>query len=191
MDNQETRKLCQAARNGDRNAASRLLAHFYEPVFRYLRRLCGSDADAADLTQLVFRKVWASLPGYREASSFSTWVHSIAYRTHLDGLRKPDRTTSPGDYWWESLPSGTPSPFENTAQSEEATRVYRAVETLEDDARQAVHLHYYQELSLRETAEVLGIPTSTLKYRLRGALEHIRRSVDTISQPISKGGNHD
>jgi len=48
------------------------------------------------------------------------------------------------------------------------------VEQLEEDARQVIHLHYYQHLSLLETAEVLGVATSTVKYRLRGALELLR-----------------
>jgi RNA polymerase sigma factor (sigma-70 family) len=52
--------------------------------------------------------------------------------------------------------------------------VYALVEQLDDDARQAIHLHYYQGLSLSETSEVLNVPTSTLKYRLREALNTLR-----------------
>ena len=51
--------------------------------------------------------------------------------------------------------------------------VYLVVAGREQSSRQK-RLHYYQELSIAETAEVLGVATSTVKYRLRGALELLR-----------------
>jgi len=56
---------------------------------------------------------------------------------------------------------------------------------LGEDARQTVHLHYYQGLSLAETAEILGVATSTVKYRLREALEFLRaRMTDSRLHPL-------
>lgn len=60
------------------------------------------------------------------------------------------------------------------ADREQAHRLYLLVEQLEEDIRATVHLHYYQGLSLAETSEALGIATSTVKYRLREAIEHLR-----------------
>jgi RNA polymerase sigma factor (sigma-70 family) len=48
------------------------------------------------------------------------------------------------------------------------------VDQLDEDKRHVVHLHYYQGLSLRETAKVLNIATSTVKYRLREVLKTLR-----------------
>lgn len=45
---------------------------------------------------------------------------------------------------------------------------------LDDDAREIVHLHYYQGLSIQETADALGIATSTVKYRLRHAIANLQ-----------------
>lgn len=177
-DDNQARRLCRAAQNGDRTAASELLSLFYEKVYRHLRRLCGTESDARDLTQRVFCKVWASLPGYRERATFSTWVHRISYNVYLDWRRRPDRAVPVSDAWWESLPASSPSPLETAADAEEAARLYAIVEELDEDHRQAIHLHYYQNLSLRETAEVLEIPASTLKYRLRVALDKIRRAAN-------------
>ena len=52
--------------------------------------------------------------------------------------------------------------------------MFALVEQLDEDTRHTVHLHYYESLSLAETAEVLGIATSTVKYRLRQALDFLR-----------------
>ena len=55
-----------------------------------------------------------------------------------------------------------------------ARYLYALVERLEEGVKEVVHLHYYQGLSLSETAEALGIATSTVKYRLREALDFLR-----------------
>ena len=60
------------------------------------------------------------------------------------------------------------------ARRDLAARLFRLVEELHPDLRDTIHLHYYQGLSLKETAEVLNIATSTVKYRLREALEILR-----------------
>ncbi|MGO8930946.1 MAG: RNA polymerase sigma factor [Limisphaerales bacterium] len=54
---QQLRTWCEQAVQGDREAGSELLRHFHKPIFAYLRRLSGNDADAEDLTQQTFSKV--------------------------------------------------------------------------------------------------------------------------------------
>jgi RNA polymerase sigma factor (sigma-70 family) len=70
-----------------------------------------------------------------------------------------------------------PTPFEDAAERELAYQLYRCVDQLDEDKKQVVHLHYYQHFSLSETAEALGIATSTVKYRLREALDFLRAKV--------------
>ena len=55
-----------------------------------------------------------------------------------------------------------------------AQQLYEVVDRLDEDKKQAVHLHYYQGLSLRETAKVLDIATSTVKYRLREVMKILK-----------------
>ena len=75
----QTKARCQQALQGDLEAGNALLNHFHQPLYAYLRRLSGSDADAADLTQQTFRTVWQVLNKSRGASSGKTWVHRIVY----------------------------------------------------------------------------------------------------------------
>ena len=58
-----------------------------------------------------------------------------------------------------------------------AAAVYGSVDQLEPDLRDTVHLHYYQDLTLQETADALSIATSTVKYRLRQALAELQRKL--------------
>lgn len=175
--------LCERARAGDAAAASELVTAFYQRIFAYLRRLSGNDDDAADLTQKTFARTWQSLASYQKRSSFSTWLHGIAHHVYLDWRRKRTVGDAQTDEWWEAQSDDAPSPFDRTAERELARELYRWVDALDGDKKQTVHLHYYQNLTLKETAEVLGVAVSTVKYRLREALDFLRaRSAEAESR---------
>ena len=167
-------RLCEQAQAGNGAAASQLVNLFYERVFAYFRRLCGNQQDAEDLTQKTFCKVWSSLPSFRGRSSVSTWIHGIGYHVYVDWLRQRVEAERLSDDWWANCAAPGPGPFDSAADAEMSGRLYALVEQLAEGSRQAVHLHYYQGLSLKETAEVMDIATSTVKYRLREALEFLR-----------------
>src|ERR1041385_2483354 len=168
------KQICQRAQAGSREAASELVECFYGPIFAYLRRVSGHPEDAADLTQRTFAKAWTALPSYQARSRFSTWLHGIAHHVYVDWRRQRKPDSPQTDEWWAACAAPTPTPFELAAEKDSAHRRYALVEQLEEDARLTLHLHYYQELSIAETAEVLEVATSTVKYRLRGALEALR-----------------
>ena len=177
--------LCHRAKTGDIAAASELVGLFYQRIFAYFRRLCGNDDDAADLTQKTFFKVWTSLASYQRRSSFSTWLHAIAHHVYVD-WRRTNRPADPQtDEWWEACAAVGPSPFDDAAERDTARRLFALVERLEEGIKEVVHLHYYQGLSLSETAEALGIATSTVKYRLRGALDFLRARTNETKLSIN------
>jgi len=190
------KSLARRARAGDRDAACRLLGMYYADVFAYLRRLCGNRQDAEDLTQQTFLKVWASLNGFAGNSKFSTWVYSIAHNNFIDRHRTNNgKMRFESAQWWQECADDSQSPFAIAAERQAAQRLYQAVDRLDDDKRYIVHLHYYQGLSLKETAKVLGIATSTVKYRLREVLKILRVKMSTEQNessqmrtiPIAKG----
>ena len=167
-------ELCDGARAGDAAAASGLITLYYERIFAYFRRLCGNDEDAQDLTQKAFLKVWSSLGSYQKRSSLSTWIHALAHHVYVDWRRRRNSLEWQSDEWWQTCAAEGPSPFEDVAEKELAHRLYALVDQLEEGSKEAVHLHYYQGLSIKDTAEVLGVATSTVKYRLREALNFLR-----------------
>jgi RNA polymerase sigma-70 factor, ECF subfamily len=183
-----SQQLCARARAGDLEAASQLVSLHYRKVYAFLRRLCGNDDDAAEMTQKTFSKIWAALGSYEGRASFSTWIHGIGRNVYLDWRRRGNRLDSQSDEWWETCAADGPSPFENAAERDEAARLYALVARLDDEKRDVIHLHYYQGLSLKETAEVLDIATSTVKYRLREALDFLRSQPMQPNQPSKLKG---
>lgn len=174
--NRQAGKLLRRARQADAGAANELLTMHYEDVYSYLRRLCNCRADAEDLTQQTFLKAWSSLGRFNGRSSFSTWLHRIAHNAYIDWKRRSTQNvrfdTEP---WWLENRDASSGPFAEIAERQQMQRLYRIVDQLDENYRHVVHLHYYQGLSLRETAAVLGIATSTVKYRLREVLRILRK----------------
>ena len=169
------KQLCNQAKAGDSAAACELVTVFYARIFAYFRRLCGNEADAEDLTQKTFLKVWNALATFEGRSAFSTWLHGIAHHVYVDWRRRSNRLETQSDDWWDGCLSAATGPFEDVAQRDSACQLYRAVDRLDEGMRETIHLHYYQGLSLSETAEALGVAVSTVKYRLRDALDILRK----------------
>ncbi len=173
--NTRIKTLCRRAKKADKDAVCELLKIYYAEVYAYLRRLCGSRDDAEDLTQQTFLKAWSSLDGFAGRSKFSTWLYRIAHNTYLDWLRKNAAgTQSRPDQWWQECIDQNPGPFANLAKTQLAQCLYEVVDQIDEDKKHVVHLHYYQGLSIRETAKVLNIATSTVKYRLREVFKALR-----------------
>ena len=171
-------RLCRRVKKADKTAASELLKIHYADIYSYLRRLCSSQADAEDLTQQTFLKVWSSLGSFKGRSRFSTWLHRIAYNTYVDWQRKNSRnTTSQTDQWWQECADTNPGPFTNVAERQLGQQLYEAVDQLDEDKKHIVHLHYYQGLSIKETAKVMDIATNTVKYRLREVFKILKTKI--------------
>ncbi|MCC7375528.1 MAG: RNA polymerase sigma factor [Verrucomicrobiales bacterium] len=164
-----------AVRGGDEAAAARWVEEYHERLYAFLRRLAGTEATAVELTQRTFCRAWSALDSFQGRSSVSSWLHGIAYRVYVDWLRSDRRYEGRSVAWWEDLRDGGVGPDVAVAAADDATVVYAAVDALDAGLREAVHLHYYQGLTLQETAEATGIAASTVKYRLRDAMEQVQR----------------
>ena len=168
-------QLGALARQDNAAAVARLVELFYERIYAFLRRLAGHDADAADLTQRTFVRVQQSLPSFAGRSSVGSWMHGIAYHVYVDWRRSSQRTEPRPDEWWADCPSDAVSPADAAAHRDLARKLYASVDQLEAGLREFVHLHYYQGLTLQETADAMNVATSTVKYSLRQALAGLKR----------------
>ncbi len=177
--NHQDRERCLAAERGSREAAEQLLEAHYQAVFAYHRRQVASDADAADLTQETFRSVWRSLESFRSASSVRTWIHRIAYCTWVDWMRRQRKPEIRSEVWWDSLPCPTADPSHAAMDAESLRDLWFQVASLPEEERQVIHLHFGQQLTQAQAAEVLRVSLSTLKVRLTSATDRLRRRLQS------------
>jgi RNA polymerase sigma-70 factor (ECF subfamily) len=144
-------------------------------VLGMLRRLCGNTHDADDVFQEVAVRVWRNLHARPRLRSPRAWLLTVAYRQFLDHrARQPVHSPlrdhdAPGRDWSATDPSTL------MERSEEVRILDEAVKELPDLLRPVIVLHYTGGLSLRETAEAIGVSVGTAKSRLNSGLEQLRR----------------
>jgi RNA polymerase sigma-70 factor (ECF subfamily) len=165
------------AQAGEREAATQLIELFYERIYAFLRRLTANETEAADLTQRTFTRVWEALPTFAGRSSVGSWIHGIAYHVYVDWRRLAHRLEARPAEWWDAHAAADAGPDEEASRSDFARRIYAVVNELEPDLRDTVHLHYYQDLTLQQTADAMDVAASTVKYRLRQALADLQKKL--------------
>ncbi len=173
-----TERILSQARAGDAEAAAGLIDIFHERIYAFLRRLSANDTDAEDLTQRTFTRVWQSLPTFAGKSSVGSWIHGIAYHVYVDWRRGAHRLEARPSEWWDARPTAELMPDEAASSADFARNLHQLVNALDVELRDCVHLHYYQGLTLQETADAMGIAASTVKYRLRQALSELHKKMN-------------
>jgi len=150
-----------------------LIRRHHATVYGYLRNLGADGPLAEDLTQETYTRAWARIDSLREASSLRSWLLTIARHELLQRARmkRPDEV---GIEAAAATAAPDPPADDVVAQGERDSRLRRAVGRLEGILREAVVLHYFQDLSLREVGAVLGIPPGTAKSRINRALQALR-----------------
>ena len=82
------RKLIEACKNGDTQAFEVLVTRHRGKVYAMIQNMIKNEADAWDLSQEVFLKVWKALPKFEARAKFSTWLYRITHNVVYDWLRK-------------------------------------------------------------------------------------------------------
>jgi RNA polymerase sigma-70 factor (ECF subfamily) len=149
-------------------------------VYRLAYRLSGNRADAEDLTQETFIRVFRSLSTFKPGT-FEGWLHRITTNLFLDMVRRRQRIrfdALPEDAG-DRLASGQPGPEQTYEQMHLDPEIQRALDELPADFRVAVVLCDLEQLSYEEIAATLGIKVGTVRSRihrgrvlLRQALAH-------------------
>jgi RNA polymerase sigma-70 factor, ECF subfamily len=145
-----------------------LIDEHYALVYRYAYRLCGSVADAEDLTQQTFLTAQAKRDQLRDPQAARGWLCAIARHAFLRGRRQPQRTLSLGD---GVEPCSEPAPPE---EIDEAT-LQAALTELPEEFRTPVVLFYFEGFSYKEIASRLQVPLGTVMSRLSRAKAHLRQ----------------
>jgi len=160
-------------RRGDRDACRELIRIHHTAVYGYLRRLGADASRAEDLTQDTYLRAWRSIESIRQAASLRSWLLTIARNEFFQRMRA-GRIETVGLEQAADGASRDPRADDVVALSERDGAVRDAVRRLEPDLKEAIALHYFQDLSFREVAAVLDVPSGTAKSRVHHALKCLR-----------------
>jgi RNA polymerase sigma-70 factor (ECF subfamily) len=177
----EETALVAELRAGSEEAFAWLIARYHKPIFSLLARTVQDRAEAADLTQEVFVKVFRGVGNFHGESSLRTWIYRIAlheasnqrrwWKRHKQREVPIDQEICEGD-------SGTPvrlkemlvdpaeSPYEMAAHAEDRARVEAALQQVPEPFRTTLILRDIEGFVYEEVAEMLGVNLGTVKSRL-------------------------
>ena len=161
---------------GDRLAMQTLFARHRTAVYRWLLRFVGNEAVAEDLLSDVFLDVWRQADRFQARSSVSTWLLAIARFKALSARRT--RKDAELDETIEATvadPADNPEVMLEKKNREELVRA--ALNNLSPEHKEVIDLVYYHEKSVDECAQILGVPSGTVKTRMFYARKKVAEMV--------------
>ena len=180
-------RLIEDLRTGSERAYEELIGRFQQPVYTLALRLLSDQAEACDVVQEVFLKVFRNIGNFRGQSSLKTWIYRITVNEAHNARRwffrhrrrEVELDTSPEDTrnWQESIADHSRSPFDMASDQEEHHRIEEALEKINPIFREAVVLRDITDLSYDEIAEVLGVSLGTVKSRILRGREALREQL--------------
>jgi RNA polymerase sigma-70 factor (ECF subfamily) len=167
---------------GNEDAFAILIAQYHQPLFSLIARSLNDPADAADITQEVFIKVFRSIRGFHGESSLRTWLYRIAlheasnqrrwWSRHkkqeltIDSPAESVDSNDEGMTLAATLADQSDSPFDCAAQAELRHRVEAALREVPEAFRTVVVLREIEGFAYEEIAEILNVNIGTVKSRL-------------------------
>lgn len=152
-----------------------LYESYSDDVYRYLLFLLRNKEVAEDLTHDTFLKVHSSLHQFNQQSSLRTWLLKIARNTAIDYIRRTKRVHFLA-FGKRSEPITTETPELNALQKADVRLLYKALGELKKDYQEVLILRKIQELSIRETSEILGWSEDKVKAKSARALSKLRET---------------
>jgi RNA polymerase sigma-70 factor (ECF subfamily) len=162
--------------DGDEPAFAELYRRVAPAVFGLVTKVVRDPAQAEEVTQEVFVELWRTSPRFDPARGTArSWIMTCAHRRAVDRVRSAERAARRDDLAGRR-DQGRPydEVVEQVETSLQREHVRRSLDVLTDLQREAVVLAYYGGYTHREIAELLGVPSGTVKSRLRDGLLRLR-----------------
>jgi RNA polymerase sigma-70 factor (ECF subfamily) len=152
-----------------------------DPVHRYITRILGDPAEAEEITQETFLRLYSWLYSGKSLDNVRSWVFRVAHNLAMERRRSTRFTSFLDSSSWEELcrkrGDHTPTPEERFLNEEKLERVHNALGRLSPQERQCMDLRA-EGFRYREIAEILGIATSSVGEFLARAIRKLKRETN-------------
>jgi RNA polymerase sigma factor (sigma-70 family) len=168
--------LVVRCQRGDREATEQLIARWERRLFYYIRRMVDQEADALDVAQKTWIRVFRGIGSLKDPRAFPCWLYTLARNTALSHLRRRADARRAFEQFapCQELPADdAPAPV-----FEDAEAVHHALGKLSPAHREALTLFFLEDLSIEEIGRVIGVPQGTVKSRLHYARLALRELLE-------------
>ena len=175
------KELVKKAKSGDREAFEQLVTEYEKKVYATAYRFMGSEADAMDMSQEVFIRVFRFLDKFNEESSFSTWLYRITVNVCKDGIKKRSgRSELPleipdedNDTYVNEISDTRYDPSELYEMTELKREIKQGIDTLPQNYREIIIMRDICGLTYEEISRSLELEIGTVKSRISRARERL------------------
>jgi RNA polymerase sigma-70 factor (ECF subfamily) len=172
-------EIIERVRGGDIESFELVMRRYNQRIYRTVRAILREDDEATDAMQEAYVNAFMHLGDFTGRARFSTWLTRIAVHEALGRLRKRKRIEPLDDSDSEDLLMASPvnGPENSASDAELRALLEEAVDSLPEAFRTTFVLRSIEQLSVAETAEVLGIPEETVKTRHHRARERLQNAL--------------
>ncbi len=173
-------KLIRQSKAGDAEAFEKLLLLYSEQMYRTAFLYVGNREDALDVVQETSCKAYLAIQKLKKEKYFATWLTRILINTAVEHLRSQSANVAL-ELVDEQLVIAEKNPVEYLDLIE-------ALQSLRAEYRDVLILFYFQGLSIKEAAEVMQLPTGTVKtylFRAKAALKTILKGAEHYEEIVS------
>jgi RNA polymerase sigma-70 factor, ECF subfamily len=166
-------ELVRQAKRGDREAFAVLASGAVDRLYAVARLVLRDTELAEDAAQDALVRAWRDLPTLRDVERFDAWLYRLVINSCTDIGRRRRQ--------WRSeitLLRAEPAQSDGTSGLADRDELERGLRRLNEAQRSVLVLHFFLDLPLAETAEVLNVPVGTAKSRLHYALEALRAALE-------------
>ncbi|HEY3414995.1 MAG TPA: sigma-70 family RNA polymerase sigma factor [Armatimonadota bacterium] len=175
---------------GDTDAFAEIVERYQGMVAGVVSRALRDPEDAEDVRVEVFVRAFRSLGGFRADAKFSTWLYRIALNTALRHAGKAARDRSfrveqdpEKPDFLSTLPADADEgPEALVWKRMSAVAVRKAVHDLPEKQRMVIVLHYFEEKTCEEIAEIIGVNVGTVWSRIHYAVKRLRGSLNEAGE---------
>ena len=182
-------ELIERCLRKDNAAWEMVVVRFRRRVFHIAYKFTGKHAEAEDLTQEIFLKVFKSLDKFNRDADFSTWLSSVARNYCIDHYRASKREKEvlvEDALAYDLAPASYGNPYRTLEDQDRRSLMRKGLDQLPEKLREAVILRDLQGLTYQEMANQLALPEGTVKSRINRGREELTRLLLRAQQPGRK-----
>jgi len=175
-------ELVVLAKKGDQKAFSTILNIFWKEVYHFQFKKCKNEDESEDITIKTFARAFDKINSFDDNYQFKSWLFTISNNIYIDHLRKKKTETisiSKSSKEVHKIVDEEPSPADKLIQEQNLAQLKAYIKQLKDHYQEVINLRYFQELSYKEIAEILGEPMNNVKVKLLRAKKLLAEIINT------------
>lgn len=176
-------RICE----GDHQAFSILVERHSQMFFAAAYRVCGNPVEAEDIVQDAFLKLWTKPQRYDASKGvkFTTWFYRVVTNVGIDAARKKKPQSSPDviDFMADKADLAD----ENLSKNQEQAALEHAIQALPERQKLALNLCFYEGLTNKEAADVIGVGVKALESLLMRAKKSLKEKFEDDAGGVTYG----